>query len=341
MTTEQQLIYADRPLLELPDNWPARRDYRRALRLARTLGLEDRQSVFLDKAPRSAARYRWKLFYPLACLPLLAAIILIFVLTPALSIDWLTNLLLFVFLILFIYASTALTLIAFRPVFLHCEQIHLYANGFVAIDARGRRQGARWDQLFDFRRGAHEDDRLSGRVRWNTIRSAIANPRRSQRPTLKITPQLSDSVEICARIERGYTDFWLPRFWEQFASGETLDFDALLLQRDCLGKTTPGSNRFSASLPRSAMPASKKISTAPGMARGLITRTSIDTPVEWLRRGEVKSIRIDERFILIRTLEPVRRDKQGRADRLWFRLDTLSLKDAAILKELLSAFTNR
>ncbi len=52
----------------------------------------------------------------------------------------------------------------------------------------------------------------------------------------------------------------------------------------------------------------------------------MDTPVEWLRRSEVKSIRIDERFILIRTLEPVRRDKHGRADRLWFRLDTLSLK---------------
>lgn len=341
MTTEQQLIYADRPLLELPANWPARRDYRRALRLARTLGLEECQAVFLDKTPRRAARYRWGLFYPLFCLPLLAAIILILVLTSAMTVDWLTNLLLLVFLILFIYASIALTLIAFRRTSLHCEQIHLYSNGFVAIDARGCRQGARWDQLFDFRRGAHEADQPFGRVRWNIIRSAIANPRLGQRPTLKIIPQLPDSIEICARIERGYTDFWLPRFWEQFSSGETLDFDALLLQRDCLGKTTPGSRRFSASLPRSVTPASKKISVAPGMARGLITQTSMDTPVEWLRRSEVKSIRIDERFILIRTLEPVRRDKQGRADRLWFRLDTLSLKDAAILKELLPTFTSR
>ena len=49
MTTKQQLIYTDRPLLELPVSWPARRDYWRARRLARTLGLEDCQAVFLDK----------------------------------------------------------------------------------------------------------------------------------------------------------------------------------------------------------------------------------------------------------------------------------------------------
>jgi hypothetical protein len=341
MATEQHPVCADRSLLALPTSWPARRDYRRAQRLARTLGLEDCQAVFLDTTPRSAARYRWGLFYPLACVPFIAAILVIFGLTSTAIIPWLADLLLLLFLVLVSYACLAPTLIAFQPTLLHCEQIHFYANGFVAIDRRGRRQGARWDQLFDFRRGAHEEDQPSGRVRWNIIRSAIANPRLGQRHTLKIMPQLPDSTEICARIERAYTSFWLPRFREQFAAGETLDFDALLLQRDCLGKTTPGSRRFSASLPRSITPPNKKISVAPGMARGLITQTGREMPVEWLRRSEVKSIRIDGRLILIRTVEPVRRDKQGRADRVWFQLDTLSLKDAAILKELLPAFPTR
>lgn len=72
--------------------------------------------------------------------------------------------------------------------------------------------------------------------------------------------------------------------------------------------------------------------------RGLITQTDTAMPVEWLHQHELKSIRIDERFILIRTLEPVRRNKQGRADRLWFQFDTLGLKDAVILKALLPAF---
>lgn len=135
---------------------------------------------------------------------------------------------------------------------------------------------ARWDQLFDFRRGAHEGDQPTGRVRWHSIRAAIMNRCQGQRSTLKIMPQLPDSTEICVRIERAYTAFWFPHFQEQFAAGEVLDFDALLLQRDCLDKTTPGSRRFSASLPRSNPPSSKKISVAPGMARGLITQTSAD-----------------------------------------------------------------
>ena len=335
MTTEQQLVFADRSLQELPASWSARRDYRRARRLARTLGLEVCQAVFLDKTPRVTAHYGRKLFYPLACVPFIVVILFIFLLTPVATIDWLTSLLFLVLLVLLVYVGAALSLIASPLTFRHREQIHLYTNGFVAIDPRGRRQGARWDQLFDFRRGAHEEDRPSGRVRWNIIRSAIANPRLGQRPTLKIMPQLPDSVEICARIERGYTDFWLPHFREQFAASKALDFDALLLQHDWLGKTTPGSRRFSASRPRVPTPPDQRISVKPGMARGLIAQTATDTPIEWLRRSELKSIRIDERFILIRTVEPVRRDKQGRADRLWFQVDTLSLKDAAILKEIL------
>ena len=63
--------------------------------------------------------------------------------------------------------------------------------------------------------------------------------------------------------------------------------------------------------------------------------------VEWLRHEEVKSLRVDDRFILIRTVEPVRRDKQGHADRLWFQVDTLELKDAAILKEMIPEYSAR
>ncbi len=50
MTIEQHLVSADRVLLAHPTSWPARRDYRRAQRLARTLGLENCQAVFLDTA---------------------------------------------------------------------------------------------------------------------------------------------------------------------------------------------------------------------------------------------------------------------------------------------------
>lgn len=336
---QQHLVPADRPLLARPTSWPARRDYRRAQRLARRLGLESCQAVFLDTTPRNAARYRWGLFYPLACLPLIAVIVLMFVLTSAATIPWLLTLLTLAFLVLASYAGGALILLLFRRTFLHYEQLHLYTHGFVAIDPRGRRQGARWDQLSAFRRGSHEGDQPSGRIRWNSIRAAIAHPRLGQRSTLTIMPGLPDSTEICARIERAYTAFWLPRFREQFAAGHLLKFDALLLHCDGLGKTTPGNRRFSASLPRPATTPGPAISVKPGMARGLIMQGEADTVIEWLQRSHVKSIRIDDRFILIRTIEPVRRDKQGRADRLWFQLDTLGLKDAALLKALLPAFS--
>lgn len=72
----------------------------------------------------------------------MAILLLLFVLTPVATIGWLVSLLFLVFLVLFSYASIALILIAFRRTFLHCEQIHLCTNGFVAIDPRGRRQGA-------------------------------------------------------------------------------------------------------------------------------------------------------------------------------------------------------
>ncbi len=217
-----------------------------------------------------------------------------------------------------------------------CQQIHLYANGVVAINAHGRRQGARFDQLFDFRRGAHEDNVRYGRIHWDTIRAAVTNPRAGQRPTLKITPHLPDSVEICALIERTYTACWLPCFRERLQAGEVLDFDALLLHRDWLGKTTPGRRRFSASFPQPPL-LTDSPSVVASIAHGLVTQTNAGTPVEWLRRTEIKSIRTDDRFLLIRTREPVRRDQQGRADHLWFQLDTLGLKDAVILKELASA----
>jgi hypothetical protein len=258
---------------------------------------------------------------------------------PAGMSDWLTTLLVYLLIFLLPFIMIALSLTVFRRTLFHCEQIHLYANGFVSIDPRGRRQGARWDQLFDFRRGAHQNDARFGRLRWDIIRATIADPRSRQSSSLKVTPHLPDSVEICARIERSYTDFWLPRFREQFAAGEVLDFDALLLHQDWLGKTTPGRRRFSAALPHSFSPPISEPSVAPGMARGLITQVNETTQIEWLRRNEIKSIRVDDRFFLIRTIEPVRRDKQGRADRLWFQLDTLGLRDAAILKEILPEFT--
>ena len=335
MLSKQELLDPAPSLLESPANWSARRDYRRALQMARSLDLQEHLAVFLDHTPRNAARYRWGLFYPLACLPLIAVILLLLIIMPT-NLGWLASLLFFVLLILLIYVCVAFTYSSLNISFLHCEQIHLYANGFVAIDARGQRQGARWDQLFDFRRGAHEFDQRFGRVRWDSIRAGLIKRRRGQRPTLKITPHLPDSTEICARIERAYSAFWLPRFREQFSIGEVLDFDALLISQDWLGKTTPGKRRFTASLPQSATPPSKRISTKPGMARGFIIPAGKDTAVEWLRRNEIKSIRVDDRFIQIRTIEPVSRDKQGRADRLWFRLDTLGLKDAAILKEMIS-----
>jgi hypothetical protein len=219
------------------------------------------------------------------------------------------------------------------------DQQWVVDDGFVAIDPSGHRQGARWDQISALRRGAHEKDQRFGRLRWDIVRAAISHRRRGQSPTLTIAPHLPDSVEICARIERGYTAFWLPRCRERFLAGEVLDFDALLLQRDWLGKTTPGSRRFSAALPRSISLPPSKSSVAPGMARGLVTQVNETSQVEWLRRSDIKSLRIDDRFLLIRTVEPVRRDKQGRADRLWFQLDTLGLKDAAILKEIVPAFT--
>lgn len=339
MITRQQLITSLPPSFPSLTSRPARRDYQRAQRLAHSLALKECQAVFLDPRPKSAAQYRWGWYYPLVCLGLLVLLFILRLIVPSGMGDPLTILLVFLFLLL-PFALIALGITAFRRTLFHCEQVHLYANGFVAIDPRGRRQGARFDQLFDFRRGAHENNVRFGRIHWDTIRAAIANPRAGQRPTLKITPHLPDSVEICALIERNYATFWLPRFREQLEAGEVLDFDALLLHRDGIGKTTPGRRRFSASFSQPSPPADGP-SVAPGMARGLIIQTDAATQIEWLRRTEIKSIRVDDRFLLIRTLEPVRRDQQGRADRLWFQLDTLGLKDAAILKEMASAFTTK
>lgn len=318
----------------VPGSRTARHDYRRARRLARALALEECQGVFLDTRPKSAAQYRWGWYYPLICLGLFVLSVVLRLVTPTSLSDPVTALLIFSCLLL-PYALIALGVTAFRRTLFHCEQIHLYANGVVAIDARGRRQGARFDQLFDFRRGEHEHNVRYGRIHWDTIRAAVTNTRAGQRPTLKITPHLPDGVEICALIERNYTTFWLPRFRERLQAGEVLDFDALLLHRDWLGKTTPGRRRFSASFPLPPLPTDSP-SVAAGTARGLITQTDAGAPVEWLRRTDIKSIRTDDRFLLIRTREPVHRDQQGRADRLWFQLDTLGLKDAAILKELVS-----
>ncbi len=292
MTTQQQFVKA--PLLSLPSptNGPARRDYRRAQRLARSLELTDCQAIFLDAHPKSAAQYRWGLYYPLACFGLLALLVVLRLVAPASMGDPLTILLIF-FCLLLPYALIALGITAFRRTLFHCEQIHLYANGFVAIDPRGRRQGARFDQLFDFRRGAHEGNARFGRIHWDMLRAALANPGAGQRPTLKITPHLPDSVEICALIERNYTRFWLPRFREQLAAGEVLDFDALLLQRDWLGKTTPGRRRFSAAVPNSPSLPIDEPSVAPDMARGVITQADATTHIEWLQRTEIKTIRVE------------------------------------------------
>lgn len=324
--------------LATPTTWQARHDYRRAQHFARSLGLTECQARFIDLRPKSVAQARWGWYYPLASLLLLTVLFIGRFFVPSGLSDLITALLICLLVLLLPFALIALSFTLFRRTLFHCEQIHLYTNGFVAIDPRGRRQGARFDQLFDFRRGAHEQNVRYGRIHWNMVRAAITHPQRGQGPTLKITPHLPDSVEICALIEQGYTRAWLPRFREQLAAGDVLDFDALLLQRDWLGKTTPGQRRFSAAVPHMPSLAPDELALAPGMARGHVTQEDETTRVEWLQRAELKSLRVDDRFILIRTLEPVRRDKQGRADRLWFRLDTLGLKDAAILKELVPEY---
>ncbi|HEU5226418.1 MAG TPA: DUF6585 family protein [Ktedonobacteraceae bacterium] len=335
MTMRQRLVSP--PLsLTTPTSRPACHDYRRAQRLAQRLQLGEYQAVFIDPRPEKAAQYRWGLHYPLICLSFLA---LVFVLQFFIPFEdgSLSMILYFCLLtLLFPYAIVALVVTALRRELFHCEQIHLYSNGFVAIDHRGRRQGAHWEQLFNLRRGGHKGDISTGALRWDMIQADISSPRRGQASTIKIAPRLHESVEIAALIERGYTNFWLPRFHEQYEAGEVLDFAVLLLHRDWLGKTTPGRRRFS---PTIHPPSSTDQPTfVPGMARGQIVQADASTQVEWLRRSEIKSIRIDDRFILIRTIEPTRRDKQGRADRIWFQLDTLGLKDAAILKEILADF---
>jgi hypothetical protein len=334
MTMQQQQMTPLPSSVSALEGRVARRDYRRAQRLAHSLELEGCQAVFLDTRPKSAVQYHWGWYYPLICLGLFVLSVVLHFVTPTGLSGSVTALLIFSCLLL-PYALVAPGITLFRRTLFHCEQIHLYANGLVAIDARGRRQGARFDQLFDFRRGAHENNMRYGRIHWDMIRAAVTNPRAGQRPTLKMTPHLPDSIEVCALIERNYTAFWLPRFRERLQAGEVLDFDALLLQRDWLGKTTPGRRRFSASFPQPSPPADDS-SIAMGMARGLVVMSDGTTPVEWFRRTEIKSMRMDDRFLLIRTREPVRRDQQGRADRLWFQLDTLGLKDAALLKELVS-----
>lgn len=327
--------------LATPTTWQARHDYRRAQHLARSLGLTECQARFIDPHPKSAAQARWGWYYPLASFLLLTVLFIGRFFAPAGLNDPITALFICLLVLLLPFALIALSFTLFRRTLFHCEQIHLYANGFVAIDPRGRRQGTRFDQLFDFRRGAHEQNVRYGRIHWDIVRAAITDPQRGQAPTLKITPHLPDSVEICALIEQGYTRTWLPRFREQLASGNVLDFDALLLHRDWLGKTTPGQRRFSAAVPRMPSFPQDELALAPGMACGRVIQEDETTRIEWLRRAELKSLRVDDRFILIRTIEPVRRDNQGRADRLWFRVDTLGLKDAAILKELVPEYSVR
>jgi hypothetical protein len=161
-----------------------------AQHLAHTPELKECQAVFLASFPRNATQYRWGLYYPLACLALLAGIFLARLITHVGTNDWLTILLIF----LLPFISISLSLTAFRRTLFHCQQIHLYANSFVSIDSDGRRQGARWDQLFDFRRGAHEENQRFGRVRWDIIRAAIFPQRAGQSHTLKISHHQPDSI---------------------------------------------------------------------------------------------------------------------------------------------------
>jgi|GEM_PF-3590971 len=342
MTIQQHLAMTTcSHALATPTTWQARRDYRRAQRFARSLELAECQASFIDPHPKSATWYRWGLYYPLSCLAFLALLAMSRAVVPSAISDWLSIALACLLVLLLPFSLIALSVTLFRRTLFHCEQIHLYTNGIVAIDPRGHCQGARYQQLFDFRRGAHESPERFSRIHWDMIRAAVAHPQRGQAPTLKITPHLPDGVEICALIERGYTQAWLPRFREQLAAGDVLDFDALLLHQDWLGKTTPGVRRFSASVPSVPALSPSERAVAPGMARGVVLQQDAATPVEWLRREEIKSLRADDRFILIRTVEPVRRDKQGRADRLWFQVDTLELKDAAILKEMVPEYRSR
>lgn len=338
MTMRQQLASPPPLSLTTPTSRPARHDYRRAQRLAQRLQLGECRAVFIAPRPEKAAQYRWGLHYPLICLSLLA---FVFVLQFFIPFEDGNLSMIFYFCLLtllFPYSIVALTVTALRRELFHCEQMHLYSNGFVSIDHRGRRCGAHWEQLSNFRRGGHKGDISTGALRWDMIQVDIASPRRGQTSTFKIAPRLHEGVEIAALIERGYTNFWLPRFREQYEAGEVLDFAVLLLHRDWLGKTTPGRRRFSPTIAPPPSPPTDQPTFVPGMARGQIVQADATTQVEWLRHSEIKSIRIDDRFILIRTIEPTRRDKQGRADRVWFQLDTLGLKDAAILKEILADF---
>lgn len=181
MTTEQQMVFAERPVLAMPESWPARRNYQRAQQLAQRLGLEDCQAVFLAAPARKAAWwYRWAFYYVPVYLAAIAGVILCMPFATSTVTGGLVILFAILLLIAFLpYMMTALLIAALRRSYFHCEQIHLYANGFIAIDKDGSRQGARWEQLFDFRRGSHEEDRPMGRVRWQTY---LHCPRHGARP---------------------------------------------------------------------------------------------------------------------------------------------------------------
>lgn len=328
MTIQQFTTVPPLPLPS-PTTWQGRRDYRRARRAAREIELSACQSIFIDQRPKSARRSRWGFSYPLCSL---AFLLLLFIARMFIFPDLLLAILITFSIVLIPFSLIALGYTIYDRTFFHCEQAHLYTNGFVYIDSRGRTSAARWDQLSFFRRGGHEKDKPSGRIHWDTINATLSNARNTRQ--LVIAPKLRESTEICALIERGYTDFWLARQQEQLAAGEVLTFDALFLHRDWLGKST-ARHRYSASFIRPPNPSAAEHTPSTGMFQGIITQLDETTRVEWLKRADVKSIRVDDRHIFIRTIEPVRRDQQGRSDRLWLQLDTLGLKDAAILKKIL------
>ncbi|HLZ61542.1 MAG TPA: hypothetical protein VKR06_31740 [Ktedonosporobacter sp.] len=326
MMEQQQLAAEPSPSASLstPTTPQARRDYQRAQLLAQSLELGECQASFIALQPERPSHLGSLIFHLLTCLAVVVLIILTF------STIW--SVLLMILLILLSVSFFAR--IYGRP-HIHCEQAHLYSNGFVYIDPSGNSQAARWDQLSDFRRGGHEDDNPYGRLRWDIIRATCRDPRTQQSYAFKVAPSLPERLEICGMIERGYCDYWLPRYLERLAAEEVLDFDALLLHRDWLGKTTPGQRRFRAEFMSPPTLPADEDATPPGMFRGTIVQADANMSIEWLLRTDIKAIRVEDRHILIRTLEPVRRDLRGRADRLWFQLDTLGLKDAAILKAIL------
>lgn len=160
MTVRQQLATLPPVSLMAPTSKPARRDYQRAQRLARSLDLGECQTVFIDPRVKNTAAYRWGLYYPLICLSFLALVFVIQFFIPFEGDSLPMILYLCLLTLLFPYSIVALIVTAFRRDLFHYEQIHLYTDGFVCIDSRGRRQGARWNQLFNRRDKQGRPDRL-------------------------------------------------------------------------------------------------------------------------------------------------------------------------------------